>query len=137
MLNELYKLTWTYWIQFDWWIQYDWADVVVIDDAVALRAPFGPLECMVRQYLGFNDLVIHEYSELIEYDDPYLLGGKSNKIIAQWRNEGCPSSMPYIPYIYHFRYIFDKNWNCLISTSANEIISLPPKLYKDIVKCVI
>ena len=94
-----------------------------------------PLERLVRQYVGFHALVIREYGDLIEYDDQCLVAKKSNgkRIIAHWRDK-YPLTYPYI---YHFRYIFDKYSTYFsVISSVNELISLPPKHYKDIVKCV-
>ena len=90
-----------------------------------------PLEQLVRQYIGFNTLVCREYSDLIYYRfDDRLVAKRFDKSIAQWRK--YPSNLEEFPYIYHFRYIFVKNY--VIQTYDNEIISLPPKLYIDIVK---
>ena len=91
-----------------------------------------PLEQLIRQYVGFNESVIKEYNNLIEYGD--CLRYKplyAQWIIAQWR-EVLIDVADY-PYIYQFRFIFnnddynDEHW--LI-----ERISEPPCFYKDIVK---
>ena len=99
-----------------------------------------PLEHIVRQYVGFSDFVCREYTDLIEYNERHynrhlhsLVEKRSARrsTIAQWRWK--PNKMDTIdPYIYHFRYIFDKNWNLIPSTE--DCISWPPKLYIDIVK---
>ena len=102
-----------------------------------------PLERLVRQYVGFNALVCREYSDLIEYSGGHhnhrfhsLVEKRSGKksTIAQWR--WYPKKMDTIdPYIYHFRYIFHKNWNLnSLVPSTEDCISWPPKLYIDIIK---
>ena len=99
-----------------------------------------PLERLVRQYVGFHALVTREYSDLIEYieEDDQRYDGLVEKrsaeksVIAQWRIREYDGPLED-HYIYHFRYIFDKNWNCVVPRTEDSI-SLPPKLYMDIVK---
>ena len=95
-----------------------------------------PLERIIRQYVGFNTLVCREYSDLIEYDDRLkrLLEKRSPKrsTVAQWRNPTNIEIRGPDLYIYHFRYIFDKNWNCnSLVPLVKECISLPRKMYYD------
>ena len=92
-----------------------------------------PLERIIRQYVGFNALVSREYGDLIgcyENNDNsrgwlYEKRSGSNAIIAQWRCE----DHSFKEYIYHFRFLFDKNWNCVVQHSKENIVR-PPKSNK-------
>ena len=85
-----------------------------------------PLERLVRQYLGFNESVIQEYNNLIEYDVNGCLRNKDSQLVAQWRG-ALDNCIPRIwPYIYKFPFVCNNNNPCRISE--------PKCLYKDIVK---
>ena len=103
-----------------------------------------PLERIIRQYVGFSELVIREYNDLIEYNDKdiscreSLVEKRSGKksTIAQWRikfGEIEEEEELEDPFIYHFRFVFDKNWNSIVPRTEDSI-SLPRKVYMDIVK---
>ena len=102
-----------------------------------------PLERIIRQYVGFNTLVTREYNDLIEYNDKdiscreSLVEKRSGKksTIAQWRIkfEDIEEEDFEDPFIYHFRFVFDKNWNSIVPPTK-ESISLPRKVYMDVVR---
>ena len=84
-----------------------------------------PLERIIRQYVGFNGLVIREYGDLVgchETDNRFCyLDEKrsgSHSIIAQWRSE----HNSFKKNIYHFRFVFDKNWNGILLHSNEYIV---------------
>ena len=88
-----------------------------------------PLERIIRQYVGFSDLVCREYSGLIFWKIDRIVENVTykNRAIAQWR--ASPSIIKDYPYIYHFRWIFNKNY--VMHTDESDVISMPHKFYKD------
>lgn len=89
-----------------------------------------PLEHLTRQYIGFNQFVVKEYNDLVEYDDSHDRLKKRSPIywsIAQWRRapQICVN-----PYIYQFRSVLCNNDDTLYG----EYISEPRKFYRDIAK---
>lgn len=104
-------------------------------------APFGhleqtmpwPLEQLIRQYLGFNQCVVKQYNDLVEYYDNDCLRDKTCLwVIAQWR--GLEHITDFNLYICQFRFIFNHNHNENTRHFLRDRISEPRRLYKDIVK---
>ena len=92
-----------------------------------------PLEQIIRQYLGFNEFVVKEYNDNVEYDGCLIDKRTFTRyIIAQWRSSS--GIVKCNPYVYQFRFIFkDYNKNTTVFW-LEERISKPRCFYKDIVR---
>ena len=95
-----------------------------------------PLEQLTRQYLGFNESVIKQYHDIIDYrGGRYLMDKRSETkwVIAQWRQSRL--DVEITPYIYQFSFIFNKDYNPNKRYPwLHERISEPRCFYRDIVK---
>ena len=88
------------------------------------------LETLVRQYVGFNDLVVREYhSRFGVYDDTNVMFLKTTMdrfiTVLQWRK--TKNSISVYNYIYTFRHYIQSNAIYL----PLDIISLPRVLFED------
>ena len=107
-----------------------------------LETLLWPLEQLVRQYVGYNESVTQEYNNIIEYNDlENCLRDKRSEmhwIIAQWRFSSSSEFVKCNPYIYQFRFVFNKDFNDYdrnkIYPWLCERISKGHHFYKDNVK---